>query len=128
MRRRRVSAKHSDEEMRLRINRIITFRNALREDPTLALTQMLLETPAAVSRETLETMELVAARIAAYAPGAEVVAIAQLLRDFTIDLKPDAKRFIADRLCAVLIEFGGTAPADQIRAKLQPKSLQKNNT
>jgi hypothetical protein len=124
MRRQQVSAKHADEEMRLRIDRITSFRNALREDPTLALAQMLLETPSAVSPETLNIMELIATRIAAYAPGTEFVAIAQVLRDFITDLKPDAKQFIVDRLCAVLVEFGGAASVDQIRARTQPLDAQ----
>ncbi len=105
--------------MRLRIARIISFRNGLREDPTLALAQMLLETPANVSPETLNTMETIATRIAANAPGAEAVAITQVVRDFIADLKPDAKQFIAERLCTVLVEFGGTLQAKQILAQIQ---------
>ena len=118
--RRQVESKRAAEEMRLRIDRIITFRDCLREDPTLALAQMLLEAPAKVSSETLDTMQSIAMHIAAYAPGAEAVAIAQLLRDFTATLKPDAKIFIAERLCKVLVEFGGAEPAEQIRSMLQP--------
>jgi hypothetical protein len=101
------------------LDRITTFRDCLREDPTLALAQMLLETPAEVSRETLDTMQSVATLVAAHAPGAEAVAIAQLLRDFTATLKPDAKVFIIERLCEVLVAFGGAEPAKQIRSMLQ---------
>jgi len=117
--RRSTTAKRADEEIRLRISRIITFRDGLREDPTLALAQMMLESPAKVTPETLATIESIAKYVATYAPGAEVVAVAQMLRDFTADLKPDAKQFIADRLCTVLIEFGGEAPAHQIRGLVQ---------
>jgi hypothetical protein len=118
-RRHRVAARRADEEMRMRIDRIIAFRNCLRDDPTLALAQMLLETPDKVTPETLATMESIAERIAEYAPGANSVVIAQLLRDFTANLKPDAKIFIAERLCKVLVEFGGAEPAEQIRAIFQ---------
>ncbi|QSY50503.1 MULTISPECIES: hypothetical protein [Streptomyces] len=65
-------------------------------------------------------MESIACHVAAYAPGAKTVAVAQLLRDLTVELKPDAKQFIADRLCTVLIEFGGTEEAEKLRAILRP--------
>ncbi|MFC5147133.1 hypothetical protein [Streptomyces aureoversilis] len=120
--RRQLAAKLADETERLRIERIISFRNSLREDPTLALAQMLLESPAAVTPSTFDTMESIASRVAAYAPGAKAVAVAQLLRDFTAELKPDAKQFIADRLCTVLVEFGGTAEAEELRAILRADS------
>lgn len=63
-----------------------------------------------VPRELVGTLSL---------PGAEAVAITQLVRDFIADLKPDAKQFIAERLCTVLVEFGGTLQAKQILAQIQ---------
>jgi len=115
MQRRRASAKRADDEMRIRIERITAFRDSLRDDPTLALAQMLLETPGAVSPETLDTMQSVAMYMASSAPGAEV-AIAQLLKAFVEDMKPDAKQYIVERLCEVLVEFGGGDAANQISA------------
>lgn len=41
--RKRFAARQADQETRIRIERIATFRDALREDPTLALAQMLLD-------------------------------------------------------------------------------------
>jgi hypothetical protein len=97
----------------------MVFRDCLREDPTIALAQMLLETPAALTQETLSMLDAVGSRVAAYAPGREVVEVVQLLRDFTANLEPGAKKFMVDRLCAVLIEFGGRGTAEEIRSRIQ---------
>jgi hypothetical protein len=120
-RRRHEAAKHANENMRSRIELFAMFRDHLRQDPTIALAQMLLETPSKVDSATLQTMESVASRVAAYSPGAETVAIAQLLRDFTENMDPDKKKYIMDRLCTVLIEFGARGPAERIQRLYQPE-------
>jgi hypothetical protein len=117
--RRHETAKHANENMRSRIELLVMFRDHLRQDPTIALAQMLLETPSKVDSATLQTMESVASRIAAYSPGAETVAIAQLLRDFTGNMDPGKKKYIIDRLCTVLIEFGARGPAERIQRQFQ---------
>lgn len=67
-------------------------------------------------------MSVVAEHIASHAPGAAAVVIAQQLRDFAANLQSDAKSFIAERLCTVLVEFGGAAQAESIRAVLEVTS------
>jgi hypothetical protein len=119
--RRHEAAKRANDVMRARIELFAMFRDHLRNDPTIALAQMLLETPSKVDSETLQTMESVASRIAAYAPGSETVAIAQSLKEFMENLDPDKKKYIIDRLYTVLIEFGARGPAERIQRLLQPE-------
>lgn len=116
--RHRHALRRAAEAKRVKIEHIAAFRDSLREDPTLALAQMLLETPTAITHETIENLELVTQRVAANSPRVKTIVIAQLLRDFVAGLKPDAKQLIVDRLCTALVEFGGHEQAEKIRATL----------
>jgi len=116
--RRRSEAARADEAIRSRVQRLMVFRDCLREDPTIALAQMLLETPAALTPATLSLLDEVGSRVAAYAPGRETVEVVRLLRDFTANLQPGEKKFIVERLFDVLIEFGGRPTAEKIRSRI----------
>lgn len=92
-----------------------TCRDQLREDPSLLLAQMLLHSPQLITQQTLDIIPQVARSVAAYAPGATWVQTALLLDQWFGNLPADAKRFIIDRLCTTITEFGGEAVAQQLR-------------
>jgi hypothetical protein len=108
----RARAKSDCEDRQLRIAQAVTFRDLLREDPTLALAHLLLESPGTVtSQAALSTIKEIGEQVAAYAPGAAWVKTAQLLEKSFGELPPDAKQFIIDRICKGLMEFRGTEEA-----------------
>jgi hypothetical protein len=113
--RRRRALQRADDEARLKMERVSMFRDSLREDPSLALALML-ENGAALTHETLLTLDQITERVAASSPHAEAVVIAGLLREFFAGMKPDVKEHMAGRLCATLIEYGGDKQAKKIRA------------
>ncbi|MFC9238444.1 hypothetical protein ACFTZK_18585 [Streptomyces decoyicus] len=87
----------------------------MREDPTLALAQLLLETRLYRSREA-DLLSEIAGYVASFTPGAQWVQTARLLEAAFGGLKPDAKQFIVDRVCMVLMEFGAKESAEHLRA------------
>jgi len=96
----------------LRIAQAVTFRDLLREDPTLALAHLLLESPETVTGQAaISTISAIGEQVAAYAPGAAWVKTAQLLEKSFGELPPDAKQFIIDRICSGLMEFKGAEDA-----------------
>jgi hypothetical protein len=108
----RARAKSDLEDRELRIAQAVAFRDLLREDPTLALAHLLLESPGTVTvQAAISTIKEVGEQVAAYAPGAAWVKTAQLLEKSFGDLPPDAKRFIIDRICTGLMEFRGAEEA-----------------
>ncbi|MFC4508523.1 MULTISPECIES: hypothetical protein [Streptomyces] len=111
----RAAESAAREEQRLRVTQYVQFRDLLREDPTSALAQLLLETPATVSTETVTAMDEIARQVAATAPGAARVETARLPEKSFSDLPTDAEQFIIDRLCTVLMEFGAKEPAERLR-------------
>lgn len=111
----RARARADWELKQLRVVQAAAYRDQLREDPTLVLAQLLLESPEAVSNETLTMIPVIAERVAAYAPGAEWVQTARLLNEWYGGLAPDAKQFVVDRLCTVATEFGGARIAQRMQ-------------
>ncbi|WP_328327585.1 hypothetical protein OG372_14285 [Streptomyces sp. NBC_01020] len=99
----------------LRLSQAVTYRNQLREDPTLVLAQLLLESPEAITQETVNIIPSVAEKVAAYAPGAAWVETAHLLEESFGKLAPDAKQFVIDRLCTALTEFGAEAATRRLK-------------
>jgi hypothetical protein len=100
------------EDRQLRIAQAVTFRDLLREDPTLALAHLLLESPGTVTGQAaIGTISAIGEQVAAYAPGAAWVKTAQLLEKSFGELPPDAKQFIIDRICSGLMEFKGAEDA-----------------
>ena len=112
----RARAKCDWEDRQLRIAQAVTFRDLLREDPTLALAHLLLESPGTITGQAaISTIKEIGEQIAAYAPGAAWVKTAQLLEKSFGELPPDAKQFIIDRICRGLMEFrGGEEAANHI--------------
>jgi hypothetical protein len=108
----RARARSDWEDRQLRIAQTVTFRDLLREDPTLALAHLLLGSPGTVTDQAaISTISAIGEQIAAYAPGAAWVKTAQLLEKSFGELPPDAKKFIIDRICDGLMEFKGTEDA-----------------
>jgi hypothetical protein len=108
----RARAKSDWEDRQLRITQAVTFRDLLREDPTLALAHLLLESPGTVTGQAaISTIKEIGEQVAAYAPGAAWVKTAQLLEKSFGELPPDAKQFIIDRIYRGLMEFRGTEEA-----------------
>ncbi|MEV6821469.1 hypothetical protein AB0M72_22225 [Nocardiopsis dassonvillei] len=110
----RARARAEWEEKELSIAQAVMLRDLLREDPTLALAHLMLESPEKVTDHADAMMKLVAERVAAHAPGAAWVATAQLLENSFGKLPTDAKQFIVDRICRALAEFGADEEAQQI--------------
>ncbi|MGQ4713576.1 hypothetical protein ACUN22_07820 [Streptomyces anulatus] len=105
-----------DRELRqLQVVQALAYRDQLREDPTLILAQLLLDSPAAVTDQTIAMIPKIAARVGAYAPGAAWVQTAHLLDEWYGGLAPDAKQFVVDRLCTVAREFGGEKVAQRLK-------------
>ncbi|GAB3113362.1 hypothetical protein GCM10027160_17130 [Streptomyces calidiresistens] len=116
----RARARADWELKQLRVVQAVAYRDQLREDPTLILAQLLLESPATFSDQTLAMIPKVAARVSAYAPGAEWVQTAHLLNEWYGGLAPDAKQFVIDRLCTVAREFGGEGVAQRLKEAHSP--------
>lgn len=106
-------AESDRDEQRVRIAQAVALRDLLREDPTLALAYLLLESPARAA-EFGDTIAKISEQIAANAPGAAWVKTARLLEEFFQGQPPDAKQFMIERVCLVLIEFGEKRAARQI--------------
>jgi len=111
----RARARAAHQEQQLRIAQAVAYRDLLREDPTLALAQMLLENPTAVNGQTATLVEQLSQCVATYAPGAAWVETAQVLQESFGNLAPDAKQFVVDRFCTALTEFGQKRAAQRIR-------------
>ncbi|MEU5038706.1 hypothetical protein [Streptomyces rubiginosohelvolus] len=111
----RAQARADRDLRQLRFVQTLAFRDQLREDPTLILAQLLLDSPTAVTQQTLEMIPKIAAHVSSYAPGAAWVQTAHLLNEWYGGLAPDAKQFVVDRLCTVAGEFGGERIAQQLR-------------
>ncbi|WP_406382090.1 hypothetical protein [Streptomyces sp. NBC_01618] len=111
----RARARTDWELKQLRVVQTVAYRDQLREDPTLILAQLLLDSPAAVSDQTLAMIPKIAAHVGAHAPGAAWVQTAHLLNEWYGGLAPDAKQFIIDRLCTVAREFGGERVAQRLK-------------
>ncbi|GGX48858.1 hypothetical protein GCM10010353_73180 [Streptomyces chryseus] len=111
----RARARADWEINQLRVAQLVAYRDQLREDPTLVLAQLLLESPEAVSEQTVDIIPLVAEKVAAFAPGAAWVKTAHLLDESFGKLAPDAKQFVIDRLCTALTEFGGEVAAQRLK-------------
>lgn len=108
----RARAKEDLEDRQLRIAQAVILRDLLREDPTLALAHLLLESPGTVTGQAaVSTIKEIGEQVAAYAPGAAWVKTAQLLEKSFGELPPDAKQFIIDRICSGLAEFRGAEEA-----------------
>jgi hypothetical protein len=111
----RVRTKADWEDRQLRIAQAVALRDLLREDPTLALAYLVLESPGTVSDQAFSrTIKEIGEQVAAYAPGAAWVKTAQLLEKSFAELAPDAKRFIIERICIALTEFGAKEEAHHI--------------
>jgi hypothetical protein len=110
-----VRAKTEQEDSQLRITQAVALRDLLRDDPTLALAYLLLESPEKIDNQTLSaTIKEVGEQVAAYAPGAPWVKTAQMLEHSFGSLAADAKQAIIDRICRTLTEFGEREAAQQI--------------
>ncbi|UNO42982.1 hypothetical protein [Streptomyces sp. MST-110588] len=109
-------ARAAHEQQQLRITQYTDFRDLLRDDPTIALAQLLLENPAAVTKETQNVISEIASQVATFAPGAEWVQTSRLLESFFEGLASDAKQFVIDRLCTVLMEFGAKESAERLQS------------
>ncbi|MFB6753576.1 hypothetical protein ACFCX6_21960 [Streptomyces sp. NPDC056353] len=103
------------ERRHLQMTQAAVYRDQLREDPTLVLAQLLLESPQSISDETVQLIPKIAKQAAAYAPGAAWVQTARMLDQWFGPMDPDAKQFIIDRLSTLATEFG----ADQIAQRLK---------
>jgi hypothetical protein len=110
----RARAKTDWEDRQLRIAQAAALRDQLREDPTLALAHLLLESPGTVTEQAISTIKAIGEHIAAHAPGAAWVKTAQLLEKSFGEMPPDAKQFIIDRVCRTLTEFGAKEAAQRI--------------
>ncbi|WP_131589640.1 hypothetical protein [Streptomyces seoulensis] len=111
----RAQARADAELKQLRITQAAAYRDQLREDPTLALAQLLLESPEAVTEQTVTIIPKIAEQVAAYAPGAAWVQTAHLLAEWYGTMPPDAKQFVIDRLCTVASEFAGEEVAQRLK-------------
>ncbi len=111
----RARARTDSELRQLRFVQTLAYRDQLREDPTLVLAQLLLDSPAAVTDQTLSMLPKIATCVASYAPGAAWVQTAHLLDQWYGGLAPDAKQFVIDRLCTVAREFGGERIAQRLQ-------------
>ena len=111
-----ASARLRREEQQHRINQYADFRDLLREDPTLALAQLLLEDPTSIASTGADLLSQISGYVATFAPGAQWVQTARLLEAAFGELKPDAKQFIVDRFCMALMEFGAKESAEHLRA------------
>jgi hypothetical protein len=108
----RARAKSEWEDRQLRIAQAVTFRDLLREDPTLALAHLLLESPGTVTGQAaISIIKEIGEQVAAYAPGAAWVKTAQLLEKSFAELPTDAKQAVLDRICRSLMEFRGAEEA-----------------
>ncbi|OKI98964.1 hypothetical protein AMK18_23810 [Streptomyces sp. CB01249] len=106
----------TDRELRqLQVVQALAYRDQLREDPTLILAQLLLDSPAAVTDQTLTMIPKIAAHVGTYAPGAAWVQTAHLLDEWYGGLASDAKQFVVDRLCTVAREFGGEEVSQRLK-------------
>lgn len=111
----RARARADWELKQLRVPQAAAYHDQLREDPTLVLAQLLLESPEAVTEQIVTIIPKVAEQVAAYAPGVAWVQIAYLLGERYGKLAPDAKQFVIDRLCTVATEFGGERIAQRLK-------------
>jgi len=109
----RARARSDRDDTRLRIAQAVELRDLLREDPTLVLAHLLLESPATAT-EAVGAIEKIGEQVAAYAPGASWVKTARLLEKFFEGLPLDAKKLIIDRFCLILTEFGAEDAAQAI--------------
>ena len=109
-----ADAKSEWQLRQMRIAQAVALRDLLREDPTLALAQLLLESPTKIDDHVISIIDAIGDQVAAYAPGAPWVKTARLLEKSFATLPLDAKRFIVDRICMVLTEFGASEEAQHI--------------
>ena len=111
----RAREKADLEDRKLRIAQAVALRDLLREDPTLALAHLLLETPEKIDTQALKgTMKAIGEQVAAHAPGGTWVKTAQLLERSFGGLPTDEKQAIIDRICKTLTEFGVKEAAEHI--------------
>lgn len=75
---------------------------------------MLLEAPGQLDDKTVQLVQTLSDKVAAYAPGAAWVRTATLLEKTFGSLAPDAKSYVVDRLCTTLTEFGFKNEASQL--------------
>jgi len=112
----RARARTGLEDRKLRIAQASTFRDLLREDPTLALAYILLESPEKIdSLDSGGIIKAVGEQVAAYAPGSTWVKTAQLLEKTFGELPDDEKRAMIDRICKVMTEFGQKPTAEHLQ-------------
>lgn len=103
-------------DRKLRISQASTFRDLLREDPTLALAYILLETPEKIgSLDSGKIIKAVGEQVAAYSPGSTWVKTAQLLEKTFGELPNDEKQAMIDRICKVMMEFGERPTAEHLQ-------------
>jgi hypothetical protein len=103
----RARAKIDHEIKQLEIAELLSFRDMLREDPTIAYAQLLLKSPEKILDDSVtKKIKEIGEQIATYAPGAAWVRTAQLLDNSFGQLPIDAKKTIIERVCDVLMEFG----------------------
>jgi hypothetical protein len=108
----RVRVKNDREDRQQRIAQATEMRDLLREDPTLAIAHLLLESPAAVTDQAaVNAINALGDLVASHSPGAAWVTTARLLENFLGNLQPDAKKLIVERFCGTLREFGAREEA-----------------
>lgn len=110
------------ETRQLRMSQALTYRDHLRQDPTLVLAQLLLDAPQTITEQTIALIPKIAEQVAAHAPGATWVHTARLLDTWFRGLAPDAKEFIIARLCTVATQFGYEDLAEQVKSAHQTAS------
>ncbi|MFE7558188.1 hypothetical protein [Kitasatospora sp. NPDC057500] len=110
-----------EEQHRRELDLSRSLRDALREDPSLALAHLVLRHPQDLSTESISQLGALVAEVSAYDPANSWVATARVLQNLIKDMPTDTKSHLINQLATLAAQFGHKGVADQLRRHAEPR-------
>ncbi|MFG2736455.1 hypothetical protein ACGFX7_16770 [Streptomyces harbinensis] len=111
---------HDQEQRRTELSRRLeearVLQATLMKDPSLAVAYWFAVAPQSLDADTLDRLEGLFAKVAAYAPQGTWAPLARLLHDFTERLTDEAKSHLIATLGAIADRYGQPEIAEEIHA------------
>ncbi|WP_354642942.1 hypothetical protein [Kitasatospora camelliae] len=116
-----------EEQHRRELDLSRSLRDALREDPSLALAHLVLRHPQDLSTESISQLGMLVAEVSAYDPANSWVATARVLQDLIKDMPADTKAHLINQLATLASQFGHKEGANQLRRHTETRKKPTSN-
>lgn len=114
LRRNHEAALHDQEDQR-RLQRAKDLRNALLDDPGIALAQWFMDQPEAINGNTIEQLNQIIGEVSSYAPETMWVKASHIIHDFVRNLPGDARIHLIETLAGIFERYGYPGHSKQLK-------------